>query len=270
LRIAHAYGNTRQRLRAALDAAVDVIELDAWYRGGQIWVRHERRLDPLPLLVDKCMRGHPLPPLSLPLGKRWYVRLDFNRLKLDDVLETVAGQKGLLVDLKGAYRARQNHEFARALVRTIREHGAESWVSVCGQFWPVLDDVRREAADLEVRYSVERVYQWEKFIRLVGDDERVCRVCIEHRFLNEERTRFIEEQGVNLFCWTVDNPKEARRLVAAGVDGIISNDLTLLARLRDGDHETQVEATASSPPVRNQVDGRRLEGGDHGRAGSER
>jgi glycerophosphoryl diester phosphodiesterase len=266
LRIAHAYGNTRERLRTALDdPAVDAIELDVWYRSGNIWVRHEKRLGPLPLLVDKCMRGHALPPLSLPLGKRLYVRLDFNRLKLDDVLTTVAGKKGLLVDLKGAYHAQRNLDFARAVVRTIRKHGAESWVSVCGQFWPVLDDVRREAPDLEVRYSVERVYQWEKFMRLVGEDERVRRVCIDHRFLNEERTRFIEDRGVNLFCWTVDDPEKARRLVAAGADGIISNDLDLLANLNTGD-----EAGVSSPPVRNQVDGSRLEGGNDGSAGSER
>jgi len=232
LRIAHAYGNTRERLKGALDAAVDAIELDVWYRGGQIWVRHERRLEPLPLLVDRRMRGHSPPPFSLRLGKRWYIRLDFNRLKLDEVLETVAGRKGLLVDLKGVYHGQRNLEFARALIRTVRDHNAESWASVCGQFWPVLDDVRREAGDLEVRYSIEHVYQWEKFIRLVGEDERVRRVCIEHRFLNEERTRFLEERGVNLFCWTVDNREEARRLVAAGADGIISNDLDLLAELR--------------------------------------
>jgi len=270
LRIAHAYGNTRDRLETALEAAVDAIELDVWYRNGGLWVRHEKRLDPLPILVDKRMHGHALPPLSLPLGKRWYVRLDFNRLRLDDVLVTVAGKKSLLVDVKGAYHAQRNLEFARALARTIREHKAESWVSVCGQFWPVLDDVRREATDLEVRYSVERVYQWEKFMRLVGADERVRRVCIEHRFLNEERTRFIEDRGVNLFCWTVDDPDEAQRLVAAGADGIISNDLGLLARLGDTDQESKIKGAASAPPVRDQVDGGRLEGGDDGRAGSER
>lgn len=262
LRIAHAYGNTRQRLKTALAADVDVIEIDVWYRAGEVWVRHESRLDPLPLLVDQRVRGHPLPPLSLPISKRWYVRLDFNRLKLDEVLATVAGTKRLLVDVKGAYYGFRNLEFARALVRIIRDHRAESWVSVCGQHWPVLDDVRREAGDMEVRYSVQRPHQWEKFMRLVGDDVRVRRVCIEHRFLNAERTRFIEDQGVNLFCWTVDNREEARRLVAAGADGIISNDLGLLAELRQED-----EATASAPPVRDQVDSRRLKGRDDGHAG---
>jgi len=195
-------------------------------------VRHEKRLDPLPLLVDKRMPGHSLPAFSLPLGKRLYVRLDVNRLNLAEVLQKVSGSKLLLVDLKGSYHAQQNLEFAQTLVRTIREHAAEGWTTVCGQFWPVLDDIRREASDLDVRYSIEHVYQWEKFMRLLGEDERVRKVCIEHRFLNEERVRYIEEQGVDIFCWTVDDLTEARRLVAAGADGIISNDLELLAEVR--------------------------------------
>ena len=231
LRIAHAYGNTRARLEVAVASAADMIEADVWYRAGEVWVRHEARMRPFPLLVDKRMRSHSLPPWSLPLGRRWYVRLDVDRLKLDEVLETLAGAKGVLIDVKGSYHGQENQEFASALVRTVREHGAESSVAICGQYWPVLEDVRREAPDLEVRYSVERVFQWEKFIRLVGDDERVRRVCIEHRFLSEERARFLADQGVDVFCWTVDDAEEARRLTAADVDGIISNDLDILAAL---------------------------------------
>jgi glycerophosphoryl diester phosphodiesterase len=229
--IAHAYGNTRARLQTALDSPVDAIELDLWYREGGLWVRHERRLNPLPLLVDRRMRGHSVPPLSLPLGKRLYLRPDLNRLSLESVLQAVSGSKSLLIDVKGSYHARQNLAFAQTLIQTIRDHDAESWVTICGQFWPVLDDVRREAPDLEVRYSIEHVYQWEKFMRLLGEDERVCKVCIEHRFLSEERVRFIEEKGVDIYCWTVDDPTEAFRLAAAGADGIISNDLDLLAQL---------------------------------------
>jgi hypothetical protein len=221
-----------------------VIELDVWYRGGEVWVRHEPRLGILPILVDKRMRGHKLPPLSVPLWGRWYVRLDVNRLKLDDVLDTVGGAKCLLIDIKGSYHAEHNRELALAVIERIRKHDAVGWTAVCGQFWPVLDDVRKEAPDIDVRYSVEHVFQWEKFMRLVGEDERVRKVCIEHRFLNEERVRFIEERGVGVFCWTVDDREEARRLVAGGADGIISNDLELLADL-GRQREVVVEETVS-------------------------
>jgi len=249
LLIAHAYGNTRARLQTVLAATVDAIELDLWYRAGQLWVRHEKRLVPLPLLVDKRMRGHSLPPLSLPFGKRLYVRLDVNGLKLPEVLQKVWGSKSLLVDLKGSYHLRQTLDFARTLVSAIREHAAEDWTTVCGQFWPVLEDVRKEAPDIDVRYSIEHVFQWEKFMRLVGEDERVRKVCIEHRFLNEERVRYIEEQGVNIFCWTVDDLTEARRLAAAGADGIISNDLELLAAMRGARQESELPSADLKEPL---------------------
>src|SRR5439155_765309 len=61
LRIAHAYGNTRARLEVAVASAADLIEADVWYRAGKLWVRHEARMTPFPLLVDKRMRGHSLP-----------------------------------------------------------------------------------------------------------------------------------------------------------------------------------------------------------------
>lgn len=248
LRIAHAFGNTRERLQTALAAPVDMIELDVWYRAGQVWVRHEPRLGPLPLLVDKRMRGHSPPPLSLPLGKRWYVRLDANRLRLEDVLGAAAGGKRLLVDVKGSYGRDESRAFARVLARLAREFGG---VAVCGQYWPVLDGLRREALELEVRYSVERLGQWEQFVQMAGQDEGVRRVCIEHRFLSGERARFLDERGVDVFCWTVDDAEAARRLVSAGVDGIISNDLDVLAGL--------------GGPVGDEVNGGRLEGGDGGR-----
>src|SRR5207249_6503596 len=89
-----------------------MIEADVWYRAGKVWVRHEARMRPFPLLVDRRMRGHSLPPWSLALGRRWYIRLDVNRLSLDEVLETLTGAKGVLIDVKGSYRGQENQEFA--------------------------------------------------------------------------------------------------------------------------------------------------------------
>jgi glycerophosphoryl diester phosphodiesterase len=177
-------------------------------------------------------------------------------LTLDDVLNTVAGRKGLLMDVKGVYHGRWNLEFARTLARKIDEHKAAGWTQVCGQFWPVLDSLRTEAPGLEVRYSIERPLQWEKFARLLDEDESVRPICIERRLLNEERSLFLDERGVSVYCWTVDNHDEAEQLVHAGVDGIISNDLGLLAHL----------GTA----VRDEVNGAGLEGGDDARASLDR
>lgn len=238
VRIAHAYGNTRKALQRALVAEIDVIEADVWFRAGQLYVRHEARLDPLPILVDRRMRGHGLPPLSLPLWGRYYVRLDVHAIRLEELLESAAGRRALLLDVKGDYDDDGSEAFARALAHRISEY-AHGNVAVCGQFWPVLQRLREnalrpgsgQALEVEVRYSIERTRQWEAFVLMLGEDDYPTRVCIEHRFLNEERARVLAERGVSVYAWTVDNAVEAKRLVQAGVDGVISNDLGLLEEL---------------------------------------
>jgi glycerophosphoryl diester phosphodiesterase len=233
VRIAHAYGNSRASLRRALVAPIDVIEADVWYRGGEIDVRHEPRLGPLPLLFDRRMQGHPLPPKSLRLWHDYYVRLDINSLKLDELLEIVGGRRRLLLDVKGDYRPSQSAAFASVLVGKISEHGAADWVSVCGQFWPVLHRVRELTPDIEVSYSIENPVQWERFVAMLGRGDTARNICIEHRFLSDGKARFLQEHEVEAYCWTVDDSAAASRLIRMGVGGIISNDLALLRAITD-------------------------------------
>jgi glycerophosphoryl diester phosphodiesterase len=41
--------------------------------------------------------------------------------------------------------------------------------------------------------------------------------------VNDAFTRKVHEAGLKLYIWTVDSPAKARRLIAAGVDGITTN-----------------------------------------------
>ena len=230
VRIAHAYGNRRDDIVKAVAAAVDMIELDVWHDDG-LFVHHERRLRPFPLLIDHLMPGRSLPPLSLPLPRGHYVRLDVNRLSLEEVLEKAVPEKRVLIDTKGRYDGTDPGKFAAALLRAIRKRGAESSVSVCGQFYPVLDAFRQMAPEVEVRYSIENARQWRWFTSLAGREELVRNICIQHRFIDPEKAAFVEQLGINVYCWTVDDRGEAGSLVASGVDGIISNDLELLESL---------------------------------------
>jgi len=228
VRIAHAYGNSRPALALALAAECDMIEVDIWYRGSDIFVHHERRMRWLPILYDRDLRGHPLGPFALHIG-RYFVRPDIRTLRLDELLSTVAGRKRLLLDVKGHYDEDGLSGYVDMLVRKIREHHAEGWVAICGQTYSVLHRIREVAPDLEVRYSIQEPYQWERFLILLEHGVRT--VCMAYGFLNPERLKLMEDRGVNLYCWTVDDWDAARRLLAQGVDGIISNDLKLLAAL---------------------------------------
>ena len=230
VRIAHAYGNSRSALRRALDADVDMIEVDIWYRGGDIFAHHARRLSPLPLLADKKMPGHPLPRLAFPVWPGYWVWPHINPLKLAELLAIVGGRKRLLLDVKGRYKSGLSAGFARKIAQRVREHQASSWAVVCGQTYPVLNALRHVDDEIDVRYSLEKPHQWESFVRKMKD-KRVRQVCISRHFIDDEKARILEENGVNVYVWTVDDPKAARHWVEQGADGIISNDLGLLEAL---------------------------------------
>jgi glycerophosphoryl diester phosphodiesterase len=232
VRIAHAFGNRREMLSEALAAPeVDAIEADMWFRRGRVEIRHERRLGWLPLLADKRPRGVPhAGPLTLPLPGRRYVRLDVQRLLLDELLATVADRRALLLDAK-MDDTRNAEAFASEMARAIEAAGAGSRVSVCGS-WPVLDRLREAAPAVAVRYTLDRPEQWDVYMDRLTRGEVTAGVCIYYRMVDDERAAVLKERGVETYCWTVDDADVAAVLVGRGVDGVISNDLGLLASLR--------------------------------------
>jgi hypothetical protein len=218
-------------LKAAIAVReVDVIEADIWYYGGDIHVRHERRTGILPFLYDGKMKGHGPGPYSLQFG-RYFVRPDIGGLRLRDLFRISDGRKRLLLDVKGRYRKSAARGFSAELARQIYRAGASSWVSVCGQTYGVLNELRRQASDVEVRYSVERETQWDSFMRKALSQSPARQLCIAHRSYTPERQDAVRAHGISAYCWTVDDTATAVRLVRSGVDGIISNDLRLLAAL---------------------------------------
>ncbi|MEE8369783.1 MAG: glycerophosphodiester phosphodiesterase [Dehalococcoidia bacterium] len=228
LRIAHAFGNHREEIRRALSAPLDMIEADIWLRGDRAWVRHERRLGPTPLLADRRMPGHTAGRLALPIWPRYYIRPDLDPLSLDELLDSVGGRRRLLLDIKGDDRPVVDEGAVAGLARRLTSRGVRENVAACGQNWTLLSRLREIAPELEVRYSIETPQQWARFLDM---PHATSGVCMERRLINEERVRVLTENGLSVYCWTVDDQAEAQRLLAAGVDGIISNRLGLLASL---------------------------------------
>lgn len=234
VRIAHAYGNRRDKIEAAADADIDLMEADLWYRAGEVWVRHERRLGCLPVLFDGRPQGvGSIGPWALTVFPGYYVRPDINPLRLSDLLERTQGRCGLLLDIKGSHGKEGSRAYARALAHNLAEAQLEESVIVCGGA-EVLDQVREAAPDLDVCYTIEKQPQWERFLRRLEVDSGLRGVSMAHEFLNDEIIRFLGDKGLQVFCWTIDDPTEARELLARGVDGIISNNIRLLEQLGSG------------------------------------
>jgi glycerophosphoryl diester phosphodiesterase len=230
VRIAHGFGNNRRRLLRALIGPVDLIETDVRFQDGKMVIRHERKLGPLPVLIDERASLHikSAHRCRLHLG-RWYVALQGNSLTLQEVLAKAKDKRGLLLDLKGEY-GDGGEAFARALAEMLERMGMEEQVTICGQNWSLLGHLRAAAPHLKVYYSIDRPDQLEAFQAMLEHDP-IRGICLNQSLIEEPLIERLKALGITIYTWTVDDLWRAHELLELGVDGIISNSLETLGLL---------------------------------------
>lgn len=211
LRIAHRAGNERYTLLRALDGPADWIEVDIWYAHGRLHARHERALWRLPLLYDK-----------------WSLRVRPRLVGLSDLLRLVGDRAHVFVDVKGLHP-----RLPAAIARAVREAGALGRVSVCGQYWPVLNAIGREEPGIPIYHSLGRPEHLAVYRRATPTIEggRVAGVSVARGLITPEDVQAFHDRGLRTVVWTVNDTAEAAKLAGWGVDGITSDRLDLLAGL---------------------------------------
>jgi glycerophosphoryl diester phosphodiesterase len=235
-------GNTRESFEAAVQAGVDMIELDVlrprrdfdqrgdWRRavagpadrpGGPLLVAHDwgdaRRRDPLTL--EEGLDAFTLPPLD--------------RVRID-------------CDLKIAGREEE-------VVAALRERGLLERASISTMELPSLAVLRGLDSNLPLGWTVPKVTRdwnsmpWAKPIvlggllsyrrrlpRLVRRRARelgVRSIWAYHPVITARLVRACHDADLELIAWTVDDLRRMRALAALGVDGICTNDPRLFAQL---------------------------------------
>jgi glycerophosphoryl diester phosphodiesterase len=230
VRIAHGFGNSRRRLSRALIGPVDLVETDIRFQDDKMVVRHERKLGPLPILIDeKSSLGLKSEHrLRLPLW-RWYMALQRNPLALQEVLAKAKDKRGLLLDLKGKYGDREE-ALAQALAEMLERMGMEEQATICGQNWSLLGHLRAAAPHLKVHYSIGSADQLKAFQATLEDDP-IRRICLNQSLIERPLIERLKGLGMTIYTWTVDDLWRAHELLELGVDGITSNSLEMLGLL---------------------------------------
>ena len=220
--IAHRAGNNFHALEQALLTTADAIECDFWHAGGRLALRHERRLGPIPLLVDK-----------------WFIRFQVGELSLRTMLDQIAGRTDLFIDIKS-----KTPRAADALLALHRDHAdLLPPVRICSPQWRVLDRIAEAHTDLPLYYSIGHEPRVEALLRRVGEGHPATGTSIRHTLLTRERADAFHAAGLEIFAWTVNNADRARELLDWGVEGIISDDFAMFDALGN----LPPERTAAAP-----------------------
>jgi glycerophosphoryl diester phosphodiesterase len=246
LRIAHrgasalAPENTLRAFRAAVAHGVDLIEFDVLdLPRGPLVVAHS---DDLEEVSHGAARGS-VRALALPELREAAPELPTLQEALAFFVEEAPGV-GLHVDLK--LRTRMD-EVAAAL----RRHGLERRAVVSSVHVPSLRALARAAAGVRIgftypedRFSVSRRPRLQPIVaaglsalrasvppRVPGMLRRAgaTALMLQHALVTDAAVARAHAAGAPVLAWTVDDPDELERVVAAGADGVITNDPRLFA-----------------------------------------
>jgi len=211
--IAHRAGNNLHDLEHALAVGVDAIECDFWHDHGRLTLRHERKLPVLPVLYDK-----------------WHLRFAWGELSLPALLREINFRAELFLDIKSATPKAASvvldlyHDNEAMMPRTI----------VSSPQWRLLDQLAAAGTEMRMCYSVKNAAGIDALFRRCERDLPPAGTSMRHTLLSEVLVARLHAAGLKIYAWTVNTRHRAQELRAWGVDGIISDDLSVLSRAAHG------------------------------------
>ena len=215
--VAHRAGNNLSLLAEAERDGADIVEADVWLYRGRLEVRHTKTLGPLPILWDRWSFHSARAP----------------RLLLHELLQATGPDTLLMLDIKG-----RNVEIAHRVIAELREHFAGRQVMMCSQNWNMLKPFDRYPPVIVV-HSIGNHWQlrraWEHLA-----SEQCQALSIQFQLLDRESVHLLKERVPLVLSWAINSPQRMATVIDWGLDGAITDDLSLVAGL---EREPELERT---------------------------
>ncbi len=111
--------------------------------------------------------------------------------------------------------------FAELLLAAIRKHGLERRVIVQSFDFRTLKAMKRLAP--QIRLSALLAFAPQDFVASAHEAGATI-VSPEHKLITVEKVKAAHDAGLQVVAWTANTPADWDRLIATGVDAIISDD----------------------------------------------
>jgi glycerophosphoryl diester phosphodiesterase len=227
--------NTVRSFERAIAMGVDMVEIDLRRsRDGVLVLAHDAAIrdDDRELIVSEY-EFTALRALDLGHGERIPT--------LRDALTVVRGRCGLMIDLKG-------EGFEVELVAAIHASGLP-YDQVLVPGGTALSRALIRRLDPEIPISLSLGPEWNDRINdgSIGAIDTDA-VTWQHRLITPERVARLHERSLTVYTWTVDDLETMRRVIDAGVDGVITNRPDLFEALWRTSPCSPGSCTPFSPP----------------------
>jgi glycerophosphoryl diester phosphodiesterase len=209
----HETENTLASVQKALDLGVDMIEIDVFkIQSGEIVVFHDEKVDRLANSGGNIEEYNIVQLRQLTLNGGHKIPM------LQSVLKLINNQVALNIELKGAGTADKVNQIVNYYAE---KQGWSPDNFIISSFkWDELKDLRNLNKDIKIAVLTE-----EDPTKAIAIAKELNAVAINPNFkrLTKENTAKIQEEGFEVYTWTVNEPEDIQKMVEFGVDGIITN-----------------------------------------------
>jgi glycerophosphoryl diester phosphodiesterase len=215
--------NTPQSFEAALEAGCDGVELDVRLTRDRVPVVHHDEIARAPSRALKLAETD-----WRELEGRWFEGPAgaYAIHRLEEVLEGLRGRALINVEVKppGESRHTVAAEVTAAALETVRPRESVLVSSFDTRF---LESLRRRDASVLLAF----LFSGRKDLDHLEEEEIVDSLTAlnpRHDLVNGKLMKRAEKRRLAVHAWTVDDPREARRVVELGVTSVITNRPDLL------------------------------------------
>lgn len=205
--------NTLASVQKALDMQVDMIEIDVFnIASGETVVFHDERLERL------SNAGGNIETYNIVDLNKVVLEGNHQIPKLQDVLKLIDNKVGLNIELKGAGTSDRVNFITNYY---IKNKGWEAKNILISSFnWDELREMRRLNPDIAIAILTE-----EDPLKAIPIAKELNAVAINPYFkkLTLEKVKAIQNEGLKVYTWTVNEPADITTMEDFGVDGIITN-----------------------------------------------
>lgn len=225
--------NSRAALEKAIELGADYVEIDvAETRDGVLVVSHDNNLKRTTGRNVYIWQSTYEEIKNLDIGSFFSPEYKDERLMtLDEAIEVCEGRIRMNIELKPTP---YDQGFAQKAVDSIIQHQFESQCYLASLNYGILEDIKGMTTEIKTLYITPIAY---------GDIENlnVDALSIEETFINKALVERVHQKNKDVHAWTVNDADSMQRMIACGVDNIITDDVRTAMRVTDENHPTREE-----------------------------
>ena len=211
----HVLENTIESVKKAIELNVDGIEIDVFKsKTGELVVYHD------PFLSRLSNSNAFIEQISLDSIKKVELIGGFSIPSLEEIVDIIPEKIFLNIELKGKDTANETNKI---IINYLNKYNLPSSKFIISSFiWDELKKIRSINKDVPIAILVDSLYKIDDAIKLAKQINAVA-LNPNNKFITKGIVNKIQSNNIKVYPYTINTPKNIRRIRSMGVDAIITD-----------------------------------------------